>query len=184
MKVMMTDLDGTLFDTRRVNFLAYSEAVKPYGYTLDYEYYCSHCNGRYYLDFLPQITTNDMNVLQAIHNDKLELYYSYLSEARINNHLVNIMKMARTEYKIALVTTASRKNTYEILSNFNMMELFDLILTNEDIEYPKPDPFGYLKAMEYFGASADNCIIFEDSDIGIDAAVASGASCFIVRGFN
>ena len=37
MKLMMIDLDGTLFDTKKVNYLAYMEAMQVYGYKIDYE---------------------------------------------------------------------------------------------------------------------------------------------------
>lgn len=51
MKLIIVDLDGTLFDTKDVNYHAYKEAIAPYGYDMDYKYYCEFCNGRHYLDF-------------------------------------------------------------------------------------------------------------------------------------
>lgn len=39
MKLMMIDLDGTLFDTKEINYRAYKEAIEPYGYKIDYQYY-------------------------------------------------------------------------------------------------------------------------------------------------
>ena len=74
MKLMMIDLDGTLFDTRMVNYLAYQEAIEPYGYSIDYKYYCNFCNGRHYLDFLPQITTTDLSILSDIHKRMIKSY--------------------------------------------------------------------------------------------------------------
>ena len=65
MKLVIVDLDGTLFDTKDVNYHAYKEAIAPYGYDMDYKYYCEFCNGRYYLDFLPQITTGDDEILSS-----------------------------------------------------------------------------------------------------------------------
>mgnify|MGYP004539847273 CR=1 FL=1 len=51
MKLIIVDLDGTLFDTKDVNYYAYKEAIVPYGYDIDYKYYRKFCNGRHYLDF-------------------------------------------------------------------------------------------------------------------------------------
>lgn len=184
MGLIMVDLDGTLFDTKRVNYMAYQEAMQSYGFSIDYEYYCKYCNGRHYLDFLPQISTNDMVILTAIHNQKKVAYSKYLSEARVNQPLVDLLLTLKKKYKIALVTTASRDNTNDILNVFNVSTLFDLIITHEDVEKRKPDPEGYVKAMRYFSASPEECIIFEDSEVGIEAAIKSGAHCMVVKGYN
>ena len=184
MKLIMVDLDRTLFDTRKMNFLAYEEAIKPFGYSIDYDYYCKYCNGRYYMDFLPQITTSDEQVLLKMHDAKKQAYKKHLASARLNISLSELLYSLKSTYKIALVTTASKENTFDILEQFDKKDLFDLILTHEDVSKSKPDPEGYIKAMEHFGVRPDECIVFEDSDTGIEAAVRSGAQCFVVKGYN
>lgn len=183
MKLIMVDLDGTLFDTKDVNYLAYQEAVQQFGYEIDYEYYCGYCNGRYYMDFLPQITTKDRDVLSEIHKKKKYAYGKYIDKARLNSKLADLLRLSKEEYKIVLVTTASRENTHDILHKFGLYELFDLVLTHEDVTKTKPDPEGYLKAMENFGARPEECLIFEDSDVGAEAAMNAGVQCFVVKGF-
>lgn len=184
MKLIMVDLDGTLFDTKEVNYLAYKDAIEPYGYTIDYDYYCKYCNGRHYLDFLPQITTNDKKILSDIHKRKKEVYPEYLNMAKLNQNLVRILRDCKTNSRTAIVTTASKENTFQILQKFNLLELFDLVLTHSDISKSKPNPEGFLKAMEYFDCLPEDCIIFEDSDVGIKAAEKTGATVFVCRGFN
>lgn len=184
MGLVIVDLDGTLFDTREVNFRAYSEAIKPYGYTIEYDYYCEFCNGRHYLDFLPQITTDDREILKAIHDKKKKEYQNFLQYVRLNERLVSMLKLLKQENKIALVTTASKGNTYDILTRFDLVNLFDLILTQEDIEKPKPDPEGFVKAMKHFSVEPKDCIIFEDSEVGIQAAEKTGATVFVAKGYN
>jgi beta-phosphoglucomutase len=180
----MVDLDGTLFDTKETNYLAYQEAIEQYGFHMDFKYYCEYCNGRHYLDFLPQITTTDENILSAMHQMKKSAYSKYLGEARLNRALADLLKALKQEYRIALVTTASKENTYDILSRFDLLELFDLILTHDDVKRSKPDPEGYRKAMKYFDAKPEECIIFEDADVGIEAAERAGVQCFVVKGYN
>ena len=180
----MVDLDGTLFDTKEINYLAYKEAIEPYGYSIDYQYYCDFCNGRHYLDFLPQITTDDAQILKDMHDKKKKAYSKYLDKAVVNKGLVELIKTSKREYKIALVTTASKQNTDDILDKFKLRELFDIVLTHEDITHSKPNPEGFLKAMNYFNAKPEECIIFEDSGVGIEAAQKTGATVFVAKGFN
>lgn len=184
MKAIFVDLDGTLFDTRKVNYMAYKEAVNHFGYEIDYDYYCTFCNGRHYTEFLPQITTTDQQVLSQMHKIKKQAYSSYLQYARVNEPLVALLQEMKHCCKLAVVTTASQKNTHEILRWFDLESLFDLILTQEDITKTKPDPEGYLKAMQIFGVSPEECLIFEDSQVGIQAAEKSEATVFVVKGYN
>ena len=185
MKLLIVDLDGTLFDTKDVNYYAYKEAILPYGYNLEYQYYCEFCNGRHYTDFLPQVTTTNKTILSAIHNAKKKAYSKYLNKAVLNRGLVDIIKALRKSgYKTAVVTTASKENCKEILDVFNITDIFDLVLTHDDIETVKPDPEGFLKAMQYFKAEPKETIIFEDSDVGIEAAKRSGAFYYRTYLFN
>lgn len=140
---------------------------------MDYKYYCEFCNGWHYLEFLPQITTNDKDILIAMHKAKKIAYRNHLDKAVLNQGLVDIVRLMKSEYKTAVVTTASRENCYDILNQFNLTRLFDLILTHDDITEAKPNPEGFLKAMQYFGVKPENTIIFEDSDVGLEAAERS-----------
>ena len=63
------------------------------------------------------------------------------------------------------------------------INLFDLILTSEDIKNPKPDPEGFLLAMSYYNVTPKDCMIFEDSDVGIEAAKKTKANVFKIENF-
>jgi len=63
-----------------------------------------------------------------------------------------------------------------LLEYHNISSLFELILTQEDVINTKPDPEGFIKAINYFGTTPENTLIFEDSDSGIEAAKKCGAS--------
>lgn len=184
MKAILVDLDGTLFDTKEVNYNAYKKALEPYEYDIDYEYYCTHCNGRHYMDFLPQISTPDQTILEDVHNNKKKYYKEFLKYARVNECLLELIKNMKEKTKIAIVTTASKESTLDILREFHLDLFFDLILTQEDVNKRKPDPEGYIKAMEILGVTPQDTLIFEDSEVGIKAAELSGAQCFVVKGFN
>lgn len=79
--------------------------------------------------------------------------------------------------QLALTTTTSlmnieryTKNNAQIHTQLNFAEVFSLILTRENVQNIKPDPEIYLKALAHFNISAEQCLIIEDSLIGINAA--------------
>lgn len=183
-KLAIFDLDGTLFDTKDINYHSYKEALEAHNFTLDYGFYCSECNGKSYKQFLPQIIGQGKeNLMECIHKDKKMLYPKNIEYAVGNTHLFNILNAIRNQYYIALVTTANRENVNTLLTHFGRSNCFDLILTQEDIEYPKPNPEGFLKAIKFFGVEAKDTIIFEDSDVDIKAANAVGANVYCVLGY-
>ncbi|WP_252254637.1 HAD-IA family hydrolase [Clostridium sp. ZBS12] len=182
-KLAIFDLDGTLFNTDDVNFASYESALNYYGYSLEYKYFCDKCNGLSYKKFLPPIINNDESLLEKIHILKKDLYSQNLKKAKVNEHLFNIIRLIKDEYCLAVVTTASKKNCLEILEYFHRKELFDLIISHEDIENVKPNPEGFIKAMEFFDIESQNTIIFEDSTVGIEAAKKTGANVFVVNTF-
>lgn len=182
-KLAIFDLDGTLFDTNRVNWMAYNQALKKYNKEISYDYFHENCNGRHFRDFLPGIFPCEEKVLMEIHQEKKKNYKEYISEARPNAHLFEILNAMKDKYHVALVTTASRENTSDILTYFHCTELFDLVITAEQCKERKPSPEGFLMAMDYFRVSSSNTVIFEDSDVGIEAARLSGASVIKVETF-
>ena len=177
------DLDGTLFDTTECNYLAYRQALSENGFELEREYYFEKCHSRNYKTFLPTIIGDEIGIREKIHDRKKELYPSYLGVATKNTHLLNIIESIRNDYYIAIATTASRTNTEDILRYFQLRELYDLLVTGEDVTKTKPNPECFTKVMEHFCVKAEHTIIFEDSKIGIEAAGATGASVMVVGKF-
>ena len=119
-KLAIFDLDGTLFDTKNVNYEAYKRALEETGLKMecDYDYYCDNCNGRDYRSFLPIICKGiTEKQMEEVHRIKQSCYHEYLSKARKNEALFALIETLKDNYYIALGTTASRNNTSEILNN-------------------------------------------------------------------
>lgn len=183
-KLLICDLDGTLFDTRRVNYHAYREALElshlPVNF--DYDFYVKRCWGPTYKGFLPLMGVSAER-FEEIHDLKKTLYEKNLKYARENTHLFNIIEALRPAYYTCVVTSGSR-NSKDILKYFGRYDLFDAIFTIDDVKHGKPDPEGFFKAMDYFGVKPEQTLIFEDSSVGIKAARQTGASLCIVDDFN
>jgi HAD superfamily hydrolase (TIGR01509 family) len=76
--------------------------------------------------------------------------------------------------KTGLVSASPRKIVDAVLDNLGH-ELFPFSISADDVKKTKPDPEGYLKAATMSGSEISDCLIFEDSLTGMNAAIASGA---------
>lgn len=180
-KLAIFDMDGTLIDTCMVNFKSYQAALAEENISLSYEYFRRECFGKGYRDYLPPVIGDDSEMLERIHDRKIALYPEYLGEARLNMALADFIRDMKDTYYMALVTTASAENVKDEMRHFGLEEDFDLILAAEDIPRHKPDPQGFLMAMERFGIPPERTVIFEDSKVGIEAAKKTGASVMKVE---
>ena len=68
-----------------------------------------------------------------------------------------------------------------MLKKTGIQHLFNYILTNQDVNEPKPSPEGYLFLMEKFNFDKKSTFIIEDSPKGIAAATSSGANILVVK---
>ena len=186
-KLAIFDLDGTLYDTKGVNYRAYKEALSQIGYNvnIDFNYYSNYCNANSFKVFLPTIvegiTIEEMN---RVHEIKKNVYSHYLNFAVRNDLLFNIIDLIKSEFIIALVTGANYRNAIELLETFSDVEKVDLIITQEDVKNVKPSPECFIYAMDKVKINTENTLIFEDSDAGIEAAKLSGAKYVKVYGYN
>lgn len=179
--MIIVDLDGTLIDTNAVNYYAYKKALNEDGADVEKRYFYQHCNGYSYKVFLPKLIENNSEAaMERIHEKKLLYYSDYLHKAKVNTVLVQMLQGVSKQKNIVLVTTASKKNTYEILRYYGLEPLFDRIYTSEDVKKVKPDPEGFLKAIKDFGVSKEEVVVFEDSDVGVKAAYDAGLICYKV----
>ena len=168
LKAIITDFDGTLFDTFIANYKAYKEAFKICGYELSKEQY-EECYGLRF-DALCDELNIDIKDRQKVKELKSKLYLKYFSFINLNYYVYNFLKDSKQHgLKICVASTASKENLYNVLSYFRMNDFFDVIITGEDVLKGKPDPEVYLKALSLLHCYHNEVLVFEDSDTGCKA---------------
>ena len=121
-------------------------------------------------DYFPE--ENERKAITDAIND-FERKMSYPFVPGVENY---IKSLKSNGIRTAVVTSSNllkMENVYRCHPGFR--EMFDMILTSEDFSESKPSPYCYLKAMRLFGAGPEDCVVFEDSLAGLQAARASGA---------
>ncbi len=180
----MVDLDGTLVNTIRVNYFAYKKALSEFNYQLSYEEYKNDCDGLTYKIFLKNMNIPKEHI-EKIHENKKKYYKEFLHYAELNTRLVRILEsLKKSGNKLALVTCASAENTQDVLRMFGLNNsFFDMIVTRENVISPKPSPEGFLLVMETLNFLPEDCIVFEDTAVGIHAASEAKCMCFEIKNF-
>lgn len=82
---------------------------------------------------------------------------------------------------LAITTSAQRDAIELILERLELRDAFDVIVDGSDVQRGKPDPQGFLITAQRLGAAAKDCIVFEDSAVGVLAAKRAGMYCVAVR---
>ena len=97
-----------------------------------------------------------------------------LDDVRLNEGLLALLRSARETFRTALVTTASRVNVLAVLERKRIADLFDTLVTGDDVSRHKPDPEAYQLAARRLGVAPALCLAFEDSAVGVASAQAAG----------
>jgi len=180
-KLIISDFDGTLFDTFDANYLAYKYVLKDYCINLDYEIY-KKLFGLRIGDLASELGISDLKIMQSIKEKKSRAYLNYFEYIKPNNALLYFLESFKSTGKpIVLASTARLENIRNILDHFDKSNLFDFIISEELVLKGKPDPECFNFAMAKFDVKPSETLIFEDSTIGIEAAQRSNANYIVVN---
>ena len=175
-RLLLLDFDGTLASTERANTEAYIAALAEEGIALDAQTYRAKYFGVRCTEFMAEIGITDPVRAEHIRRRKIELYPSFFGSVRLNEPLWRMAQQLRAQGgKVWIVSTGHPDNLNNAMTYLGIRDQIDGLLTSEDIDRPKPAPDAFIKAMQIEGVDASQTLIFEDSEVGIEAAKASGA---------
>ena len=171
------DMDGLTVDSEPQWLLSEKEVIAPFGYEWTDEDQVACLGGP--LSRLGEYMAQKSNFAQTS-----ELFVDDLIRTqaeRMRSHTVAmpgaielIQSLQTFGVKVALVSASPRVIVDAVLDNIGR-NLFPISLSGDDVSKTKPDPEGYLKAAQLSGVDIGNCLIFEDSLPGAQAAKSSGA---------
>lgn len=172
----MIDLDGTLARTADANMAAYTAALAEVGVTISREDFDARVQGRHWKQFLPDILAEAGVPADpaAVSRRKWQIYKARIGDVEVNTALVVLLVASHEHLKTALVTSAASVSVHALLEAHRLSSLFDVVVTGDDVEHHKPHPQAYQLAAERLGVTAEECLIYEDSDIGVASAEAFG----------
>lgn len=179
-KLLITDFDGTLVDTFEANYCAYRDAFLGLDIVLDKETY-RECFGLRFDEFMNYLGINKSEIKSKIRELKKSIYPKYFDKIVLNKTLLDFLVHSHdSEIKVVIASTARKDNLLNVLNYFQIIDIFDLILTGEDVQQGKPHPDIYLKALRLTDTPSNQALVFEDTEIGRIAAERAGIQCFLI----
>jgi beta-phosphoglucomutase len=183
LKGCIFDLDGVIVDTAKYHFLAWRRLAGELGFE-----FTSEDNEA--LKGVSRMASLEILLktggIKKSEKEKEELaarkngwYVEYISGMTPNEILpgsVRLLKQLRKEGIRTAIGSAS-KNALTILDGIKITELFDVIVDGNKIHSAKPDPEVFVRGAEELNLDPSCCIVFEDAQAGIEAAIAGGMKC-------
>ena len=185
-KAIIFDMDGVLVDAKDWHYEALNRALSPYGIMIDREEHLHKYDGvptRKKLEILSAEKPLPSEAHDKIYAMK-QFYTMELSYERcrpIPTHIEALAGLKQRGYKLGLASNSIRNSVDFMMRQTGLASYLDIMLSNEDVARPKPDPEMYLKAVAHFGLTPQECLIIEDNPVGIKAAVAADAHLMTVR---
>lgn len=178
-KAGIFDLDGVIVNTVPLHFKSWQRMFKEYGRDFTFEDYKQKVDGIPRIDGARAILNDlDEAELKRASDKKQGYFLGYLEseDIPVYDGTVNLIKeLRKNEVKTAVIS--SSKNCLPILKRVNLVDLFEVIITGNDITKGKPDPQVFLMAAERVSISPAECVVFEDAVLGVEAAKRAGMKC-------
>ncbi|WP_159084657.1 HAD family hydrolase [Dongshaea marina] len=187
-KGIFFDLDGTLIESSRFYYRAWSTALEHYDIDLEYSVYLGLFNSGYESHKVAQLLHRHYHVscpleeLKARRKECLEL----MLESAVPEALPGADALLRTlsegSCPIALVTANSRFLVNRVLEHYEWASLFDCVVSMEDASRNKPAPDLYQLTCQRLGLAPQSCVAVEDSPAGLMSAQQAGLQLLWVHG--
>jgi HAD superfamily hydrolase (TIGR01509 family) len=180
-KGVLFDMDGVLIDAADWHYDALNEALDIFGYTIDRLEHLSRFNGMTTRKKL-QILTEEKDFPQELQDVVSDIKQDRTLRIAAKKcfptaaHLILLSTLRNRDIKIGVVTNSIRKTSEFMLQYSGIFDFLDVLITNEDVMNPKPNPEGYLLGMSKLGITPSETVVIEDGVHGIVAAKAAGAN--------
>ena len=186
-KLVIFDLDGVLIDSRELHYDALNDALRKVGedYVITREEHLSKYDGLNTTRKLKMLTEQKglpVSTYDQVWSDKQEATFN-LVRGFCKEYLLQTIfrKIKARGYKIAVASNSIRETVKLSLLSIGVMDEVDYFVSNEDVARAKPYPEMYWKCMTALNALPKNTIIIEDSHIGRQGALDSGAHLLAVE---
>jgi HAD superfamily hydrolase (TIGR01549 family) len=177
------DFDGTLVDTLEMHFKGYQQAFARYGLELSREVFFANIGGNA-RETIPKLLAGRQCPVgnDQLHHEKKDLVNEFFRTEPIRVlETAKLLPVFVERMPLALVSSGSRPGIEILLDRLRWTDYFTTVITGEDAQNGKPSPDLFLLAAERLDVAPSRCMVFEDTDAGVQGAIAAGMHPFDVR---
>ena len=173
-RAYLFDCDGTVVDSMPLHYIAWKQALGEWGATFDEELFY-RWGGK-----PPKEIVADLNRMQGlamsvetVAERKENLYYSLLPQLKPIPEVLEHIDAQYGRIPFAVVSGSNRESIMRSLATVHLLDRFQVIVGHEDYARSKPAPDAYLAAAERLCIAPKDCLVFEDTAMGIAGATAA-----------
>lgn len=182
-KAVIFDLDGVIVDTAHYHYLAWKRLAKELGFdlTLEQNELLKGVSRMRSLEIILDLGGIELSEAEKerIANKKNGWFVEYVNEMKpeeIFPGVKELLKSIRSK-GLKMGLASSSKNAHAVINLLNIENEFDAIVDGTMIIHSKPDPEIFLLAASKLGVIPAECVVFEDAEAGVEAALAAGMKC-------
>jgi len=183
-KALIFDLDGTLSDSLPVHIASWNAVCEKLNCTFD-ERIMVEMTGAPTMLFAERIVREQKLLIkpEELVDLKQQEFWQKINRIKPHNAVIDLMKKAHGTMPMSIGTGASRTSAMLQMRELDIDHLFDFIVTADDVDRHKPEPDTFLKCAELMNVEPEFCQVFEDGELGMQAAQTAGMLLTDVRPF-
>ncbi|MCA9239978.1 MAG: beta-phosphoglucomutase family hydrolase [Planctomycetales bacterium] len=176
------DCDGTLTDSMPTHYQSWKKTFDHHG--IEFTEQRFYAMGGMPSDKIILVMSEEAGQqldAEELSREKEENFLTMLHQVPPLETVVNVVKREYGRRKLAVASGGFRWVIDRQIAHIGLEGMFDAIVTAEDTERHKPEPDVFLEAARQLGLPAEACLVFEDGDLGVEAARRAGMACVDVR---
>ncbi len=174
-RAFLFDCDGTIVDSMPLHYIAWNKALSEWNCSLREELFYAW-GGMPIVEIIERLNKNlglKMPV-EEVSRRKEELYLEILPQLQAVPEVLECIQANHGKIPFAVVSGSTRDSVVASLSTLGLLERFEVLVCAGEYTRSKPDPEAFLLAAEKLGVEPNSCLVFEDTEMGVQAAIAAG----------
>lgn|SRR5690606_13120406 len=184
-RALIFDCDGTLTDSMPAHYVAWHTTLSRHGVVFDEDRF--YALGGMPTDRIVAMLAREQGIPLdplAVAQEKERDFLDALHLLEAIEPVTRIVREYHGRLKMAVASGGWRDVVRRQLEQVGLLAYFDTIVAAEDTERHKPEPDVFLEAARRLGVAPQHCLVYEDADLGIEAARRAGMRCIDVRAWH